>query len=256
MQYKYETKRDNYGDFAAGKVLYGYPGHAAFPARLASEIFRRCAGRLAARQVKGPYVLYDPCCGTAIHLATIAFLNWDLVDRIIASDISRKALEFAGKNLSLLTERGMTRRIDEIEAMIERYEKDSHRRALAAATTLRDWLVRHANRRQIESHRFRADATMPLPLVPPTAQRPIDIVFADVPYGRRSAWQRSAASQRSGEDPLQRMMSYLYRVLPRHAIVAIATPNRQKVTHHQYARLKQVRSGKRRVTLLSPDPGG
>lgn len=73
--HEYETDRESYALLSSGRVLYGYPGRAAFPARLASEVFSRCAARLAAERVDGPYVVYDPCCGTAIHLATMAFLT-------------------------------------------------------------------------------------------------------------------------------------------------------------------------------------
>lgn len=252
MRYKYETERESYALFSSGAVLHGYPGHAAFPARLASEVFRRCAARLAAEDVEGPYTIYDPCCGTAIHLATVAFLNWDLSNTIIASDIDRKALAFAGKNLSLLTVRGMERRIAQIAAMIGDYDKESHRRALAGAQQLRDRLVRYTQRRQVRTHLFGADATLTLPLRKKVPARGIDIVFADVPYGRRSTWRVSGDLTAAGDDAVRRMLSVLYELLPEHAMVAIATSNRQKVDHERYERLKQLRSGKRRMTLLSP----
>ena len=42
MQYKFVTERLNYDCYASGKVFYSFPGLAAFPVRLASEIFLQC----------------------------------------------------------------------------------------------------------------------------------------------------------------------------------------------------------------------
>src|SRR5690606_15960274 len=130
--------------------LRAYTGHAAFPARLASEIFQRCAAHLATEQIAGPYVLYDPVCGAAAHLATIAFLNWESIDTIIASDIDHTALQFASKNLALLSAAGMQRRIAQIETMLHNYGKDSHRQALHSARRLRDI----AGNRPLRTHLF------------------------------------------------------------------------------------------------------
>ena len=41
MQYKYVQEQSDYTDLSSGRVFYSLPGHPAFPAGLASEIFQR-----------------------------------------------------------------------------------------------------------------------------------------------------------------------------------------------------------------------
>ncbi|HEX6383703.1 MAG TPA: hypothetical protein VF177_03435, partial [Anaerolineae bacterium] len=133
MPYRFATESQNYSDYSSGRVFYSSPGYPAFPIRLASEIFRRC---LAVRQTNGltkPVVLYDPCCGGAYHLSTLAYLHWPAIDTIIASDIDAEILSVAARNLSLLTMAGLEKRIDEIVDMHARFGKSSHVAALESA---------------------------------------------------------------------------------------------------------------------------
>jgi hypothetical protein len=97
MKYLFATKRQNYSDYASGKVFYGLPEHPAFPIRLASEILQRC---FAKRKTRDRCVLHDPCCGGAYHLTTLAYLHWDRIDAIIGSDINADALALAERNLA------------------------------------------------------------------------------------------------------------------------------------------------------------
>lgn len=250
MKYDYASEDEPYALFAGGQVFHAYPGQAAFPARLASEILQRCAAHLAARQRPGPYRLYDPCCGAAAHLATMAFLHRRAIAALIASDIDPLALEFAAKNLQLLNARGMDRRIAQLSELLQRYGKASHRQSLAHARTLRARI----DARPLPTHLFRADATQPLPLAAASDHQPIDIVFADIPYGRRSQWQRANMPLPSDEEMAQQMLDNLHAVLPPHSIVAVASANRHKINHPDFQRLKQLRAGKRRITLLTPAP--
>jgi 23S rRNA (guanine2535-N1)-methyltransferase len=41
MEYRYTAERQNYEDFASGRVLYNQKGTTAFPVRLASELYQR-----------------------------------------------------------------------------------------------------------------------------------------------------------------------------------------------------------------------
>src|SRR5438128_795255 len=50
MPFKFAVERENYADYASGKVFYNLPGHPAFPVRLASEIFQPDALRKGAIQ--------------------------------------------------------------------------------------------------------------------------------------------------------------------------------------------------------------
>src|SRR3954454_13430762 len=101
MKYRFVPQRENYEDYAGGRVLFGRPGNTAFPVRLASEIFQRCADRLARSGVPPPYSIYDPCCGSGYLLTVIGLLHGDRIARILASDVNLHALEFAQRNLSL-----------------------------------------------------------------------------------------------------------------------------------------------------------
>ncbi len=114
MEYKYTQAHESYEMYAAGGVFYSAPGLTAFPVRLAVEIFRRCQAIRAAQGAQGPAVVYDPCCGGAYHLATMAYFNWDQIAGIYGSDIDEDALGVATRNLSLLTLDGMDRRIAEL----------------------------------------------------------------------------------------------------------------------------------------------
>jgi len=255
MRYQFATEELDYAPFAGGQVFYGLPGQAAFPARLASEVFLRCADRLAQDGVAGPYVVYDPLCGLAAHLATIALLHWPLVDTILGSDIEAGVAAVARRNLSLLTMAGMERRMAQLAGMIASYGKESHRLSLAHAEQLRDRLRAHLQSHEVRAHAFCADATQPPPLGSGSLQRPIDIIFADIPYGRRSTWRLPEAPAGAENDPLRQMLDALHGILPAHAVVAIATGNRQKVSHEKYERFSQLRAGKRRITLLRPAAG-
>ncbi len=246
MKYEFATEEENYAPFAGGQVFFGLPGQAAFPAQLASEVFLRCADRLAQDGVKGPYVVYDPLCGLAAHLATIALLHWPLVGTLLCADIEAKVAAVARRNLALLAMAGMEQRMAQLAEMGACYGKESHRLSLAHAEKLRDRLRDHLRSHEVRAHAFCADATQPPPLG--GLRRPVDIVFADIPYGRRSSWRLPEAES----EPVRLMLEALHGILPAHAVIAIASDNRQKVSHEQYERIKQLRAGKRRLTLLRP----
>ena len=117
MLYRFASERRDYSDYASGRVFMGRPGHPAFPIRLASELFQRCLAVRRAGGLTGPCVLYDPCCGGAYLLSTLAYLHWHEIDRVIGSDIDEEALALAARNLSLLTLEGLDRRIQDLAAM-------------------------------------------------------------------------------------------------------------------------------------------
>jgi 23S rRNA (guanine2535-N1)-methyltransferase len=70
VKYRFAVQRENYEDLSSGRVLYGQPGSTAFPVRIASEIFQRCAERLARLEAPPLYSLYDPCCGSWAQIST------------------------------------------------------------------------------------------------------------------------------------------------------------------------------------------
>jgi 23S rRNA (guanine2535-N1)-methyltransferase len=245
MEYIFATERSNYADLASGRVFYSLPGHPAFPIRLASEIYQRCLAYL--NKGRSPCTLYDPCCGAAYHLAVIAYLHWDSVFRLICSDTDAKAVQLAGRNLGLLTPAGMERRAREISAMVNLYDKASHKDALTSIQTLLQQIICLTNVRPLKTHVFQADATDPAGLAEGLQGSQIDIVFTDIPYGQHSQWVTS-----STEDPAWAMLEALRSVLTLDSIVAISADKDQKIAHPGYQRIEKLKLGKRQVVISRP----
>ncbi|HEX5837979.1 MAG TPA: hypothetical protein VFY26_09110 [Anaerolineales bacterium] len=250
MPYKFVQHSQDYSDLASGRVFYSLPGHPAFPVRLASEIFQRCiAARKAIYHESSPCTLYDPSCGAAYHLSVVAYLHREHIRRIIASDIDEKAVELAKRNLGLLNLTGLDRRIAEITAMFEEYQKDSHRSALESAYRIRNAIS--TPDQPLAANVFQADATDRQALLNNIQPGSVDIVFSDVPYGLHSQWQ--GFGERS--NPMASMLEAVFDILSPASILAIASDKQQKAAHEKYRRVEQFQVGKRRVVLLRPVPG-
>ncbi len=243
-KYKYAVARENFEDYSSGRVLYGSPGATNFPVRLASETFQRIAARLNEKEAPPPYVLYDPCCGGGYSATVLGYLHGEQIKKIYASDVSLEALELARRNLSLLTSDGLARRADELRALIERFDKPSHRDALDSSSRLKRALERlpHA----IETNCFRFDilgGADPSPEI-----EKVDLVFSDVPYGAATHWQGAA----TGLNPFQKLLDNLRNILAPASVVALTASKKQEISHDGYRRLKDIKIGKRRTILLEP----
>jgi hypothetical protein len=245
MPYRFVTERADYTDFSSGQVFYSQAGRPAFPARLASEIFQRCLAIRKANQLTNPITIYDPCCGAAHHLDVLAYLHWDSIGRIVASDIEAGAVELARRNLSLLSLNGMDRRIDELFNLLQQYGKESHQESLKSAQTLREQLA--AAKTEIETRVFQANALSSDEMKRGLQGQPVDVVFADVPYGQQSPWLGVA-----GANPLGGMLEALLSVLQPTSLVAIAADKAQKISHAGYKRVEQLKLGKRQAAILRP----
>lgn len=254
MPYRFASESQNYSDYSSGRVFYTSPGHPAFPIRLAGEIFQRCLALRQANGLTNPVVLYDPCCGSAYHLSTLAYLHWQAIDTIIASDIDEDILAVAARNLSLLTLAGLEKRIEEIVAMHTRYHKSSHAAALDSAQRFKHQLQERTKTHRVETRLFVADATDAKSLADRLAGQPIDVVISDVPYGQHSSWQESKSSPASSDSPLWQMLNALRPILSANAIVAIAANKAQKCIHEEYRRVERFQIGRRQVILLQPIP--
>jgi 16S rRNA G966 N2-methylase RsmD len=243
MKYLFATERQNYSDYASGRVFYSLPEHPAFPIRLASEILQRC---FAKRETVDRCVLYDPCCGGAYHLATLAYLHWERIDTILGSDVDKDALALAERNLALLTTPGLERRIAEIDRMQVAYNKASHEEALRSTERLQRRLQTALTSHQIKTRLFYADAMDSDAIQNELAGTHIDVIFTDVPYGKRSMWQSGRASQ----TPMDRLLESLLPILSSDTIVAIACNKQQKARHERYRQIERFRVGKRQVFIL------
>ncbi len=251
MQYKFAVEDQDYSDLASGRVFYSLPGHPAFPVRLASEIFQRClALRKSIYQNTAPCVLYDPCCGAAYHLSVLAFLHRELVRAVIGSDIDEKAVALARQNLGLLGIHGLDNRIGEITQLIDLYDKDSHKAALASCEVMKKTISAFPQTQLLFTETFQASAIDSKAITNNLKDRSIDVVFTDIPYGQHSQWHGSNSGD--PQNPTWLMLDALLNVLSPSSIVAIASDKRQKISHSNYQRIEHFIIGKRRVVILKP----
>jgi 23S rRNA (guanine2535-N1)-methyltransferase len=238
MTYRFALDHVDFTDLATGRVFQGLPGHPAFPVRLATEIFQRCAALADA----APYTIYDPCCGGAYLLSVIGMLHRDQIAYLCGSDIDPDALSLAERNLSLLTREGLTHRIAQIQDLLERYGKPSHAEALQSAERLRSL----AGSIDLPSRVFRADATSTSQITTELRDQRIDLVITDLPYGSQSAWQTAEQTQ----PPSWLLLDVLRSVIARDSVVAICANKQQKIAHEAYRRVEHFQIGKRRIVIL------
>ena len=254
MEYKFTQDRENYEMYASGGVIYSAPGHTAFPVRLATEIFRRCMAVRAAQGDSHPCILYDPCCGGAYHLTTLAYFNWDSIERIFASDIADGAVSLATRNLSLLHVIGIEKRIQELSTLYDQYSKQSHAAALINARALRQQLLLFLKKHAINPTLFRADATDRHAVSAGLAGVKPDLIIADIPYGWRSSWNSDSLALPSGADPVYLLLDALLPNLASKAVVAVATAKSVKVNHEGYQRVEKFKVGRRQIVILRRTP--
>jgi hypothetical protein len=262
MKYRFVRERGNYEDYASGRVLLGMPGNPAFPVRLASEVFQRCAAIHCAAGRTGPFRLYDPCCGAAYHLTVIGYLHLEQIRRIIASDTDPSALELAGRNLAMLSLAGIERRMAELAAMRDAFGKRSHADALASAGRLRDRLAAWPAEQHPQARLFLADVTDAASLGQALEGEEIDIVFTDVPYGWHSEWRTVGDPDAGRETPrtpgvasIRLMLESLRGVISGRTVVAVAADKAQEIAHPAYERLHRLKVGKRQMVILRPLAG-
>lgn len=229
----------NYEDYSSGRVIYSASGATNFPVRLSNQIFEKCVEYLKSKNNYGPYKVYDPFCGFAYTLTVIGFMHPSNVEALYASDVDKKSLEFAGKNLALLSSTGIDRRIAELEYLINTFDKDSHRAALASAHKLKSQIATS----NIEISSFHSDALAQA--TPPEFIHNIDIVIADLPYGRLTEWNDITEQNNS-----QTFLNNIRSCLASTSIIAITSDKKQIIDHQGYERIKKFNTGKRKTILL------
>jgi 23S rRNA (guanine2535-N1)-methyltransferase len=249
MPYKFALERVDYSYLASGKVFHALPGYPAFPIRLASEIFQRCLALRAAGGAAGRVTVYDPCCGGAYLLATLACLQGASIDSIFASDIEPQAVDLARRNLELLTAGGLDRRIGELTEMWNTYGKESHQSALRSAGRLREQILSLTLEHPIATRVFAADALDGTSLRDSLQGARVDLVITDVPYGRHSEWKQTTGAD---QPPEWRMLEALRGILSPGALAAVAAEKGRKVAHEAYTRVQKFQIGKRQVVILQP----
>jgi 23S rRNA (guanine2535-N1)-methyltransferase len=252
MPYKFATQQLDYSDLASGRALYSLPGHPAFPIRLTSEIFQRCVAWRAATSDALRHTVFDPCCGSAYHLSTLAYRHWPAIQGIVCSDINPQAVQVAARNLALLTPEGLDQRIQELTEKYHEYGNESFQVALKSAAVLRKQVTSLVTQHPIRTRVFQASTFDAEVLSSHLDDTRVDIVLTDVPYGQHSQWQVDSLDP--AQSPIGAMLSALQRVLHAGSIVAVASDKHQKVMHHGYERVEHFQLGKRQVVLLKPRP--
>ena len=233
-------RKVNYEDYSSGRVLYGAPKATNFPVSLTLEIFERCSEYLSKKGNLGPYVIYDPFCGVAYSLTVLGFLRGENIKEMFASDADKTILEFAHKNLSLLTVKGINNRIAELTKFIQEYKKDSHKEALKSAELLKT--KTESLNIKTEVFQFNVLNTDSLPKF----ANKIDIIIADVPYGKLTKWE----GLKEGTNPIQVFLDKIQDRLSKTAIVAIILDKKQDIKYDGYRKIKSFKIVKRKIVLL------
>jgi len=229
MIYKYAAKL-NYEYLAAGGVLKSYQGNTNFPVRLGHEIFNRC---LEHCEGKEQISFYDPMCGSGYLLTTIAVLNFEKIQSIYASDIDLKVLEVAKKNLRLLTKEGISERQEEIKAMIELYDRASHKTNLAYIKNFEETVAK-----DIPFDVFQRDLFSD----PLDSKITPDIVMMDLPYDKVVSYKGAFS-----ENNLKNQIAAL---IQNKTVVAVIKNKIQKLKIElQSNRLEKFNIGKRIVEI-------
>jgi 23S rRNA (guanine2535-N1)-methyltransferase len=236
MFYKYYEK-ENFENFACGRVIYNKPGVPNFPIKLGFEIFKRC---LEYSNKSKKICLYDPCCGGAYLLTTIGLLNDDAIDKIIGSDINQESIELAHKNLSLLTLQGLEERKIQIETLYKKFEKESHFEALKSIEIFKNIINQRHHMPACEL--FVADALDENSLK--QDQFIADIIITDVPYGNIVNWESKE------ENMINILLDRLMKVQDNNSVMAIIYDKTQKIDNNKYTRVEKFKAGKRIVEIL------
>lgn len=166
----------------------------------------------------------------------LGFLNQGIISEIVGSDIDSDFLRVAENNLSLLTNDGISRRIDEIKIMQEKYQKESHNDAMRSAYHLKEMI-----RSNISIKLFQANVLENIELL-----KIPDIIITDVPYGNLVSWE-------NGSEGVSKLMKVIVDVCGEHTIVAVSMDKKQKISSDRFIRLEKQHIGKRKFEIYKLD---
>lgn len=165
-------------------------------------------------------------------LTILGLLKSNSIANLYGSDIDAKSLKLAEDNLSLLTGSGIRKRRGEIEALYDKYEKESHREALISVDRIEKLLTK-----EIKANVFPRNAlqTSDLPFIP-------DIIITDVPYGNLVEWDDSSKG-------VNQLMNVVSSVCGKDTIVCICMDKKQKIQTDLFHRLEKQVIGKRKFEI-------
>ncbi len=243
MSYELATENINYEDYSSGRVLYNQQGATSFPVRLTCEIFLRCAAILEREGNHGPYQVFDPLCGGAYSLTILGLFYSQKINKIVASDIDEAIIELANKNLSLLTEDGLAKRMQQINNLYQEYGKESHKDALQSGEKFQELLRQMPHK--IETNCFVSDA---MNLKHSFISDKIDIVMTDLPYGEVVDW----VNVDSESEAIRLLLENLHPILAKSSVVAVTSRKKAEIQNKNYKRVDKFNVGKRQIVLLQP----
>ena len=229
MKFEY-TAAANYADLAGGQVLYSAPGYPGFPVRLTLELFER-ARLLTGRSRVG---VWDPMCGAGTIVTTLGLARGEAITHILATDISEAATTLAAKNLELLTEDGLLRRARSLAGRspgrVEAAERLRRRRHGAEPIATRVSVMDAT--REFDADRLPLDG--------------IDVVIADLPYGKQTAWTSDI------RHPSLQMLYQLREQLHDHAVIVLCS-NRRTDFQNLPKSLRAFKHGNRIIKFYRAD---
>ena len=232
MEYRYAVN-ENYEDFSSGRVFKNMNGVPNFPVRLIKEIFERC---VSYSNKKKDLIVYDCCCGGGYALSVLGFCYNHQITKVIGSDIDPAMLSVAAGNLELLSHDGLKRRIEEIQSMIDQFQKQSHEAALQSAKKLQNLLTKEMKTKLFCANVFE---------LTPFEDSP-DIIITDVPYGNLVTWH-------GNDHTVDLLLESLAKVCKQDTIVAICMDKKQKCSQTMYRRLEKQTIGKRKFEIFAMD---
>ncbi|WP_440897138.1 N-6 DNA methylase [Amphibacillus sp. Q70] len=240
MKFEFETIKKDYGDFSSDRVLINAPRTPAFPVRIASEIMARC---LSFTDSSDGISIYDPCCGGGHLLTVIGFLYSANLNKVYGTDIDARALDYAKRNLNLLTMEGLLQRKKSIECNYNKYGKQPQLEALRSVNRLASMLI-DSNKSLKDIQCLKWDITS----TKPPLSREINIVITDLPYGNMAHWEGIMKN-----NPTEQMLNNIYQILDlNNSVVAIVSNKKQRIKHECFKQVKRLKHGKRQFTFLRP----
>ncbi|MCD9185059.1 MAG: hypothetical protein LUM44_01390 [Pyrinomonadaceae bacterium] len=247
MQYKYNVKKENYSLFSSGNVLYSISGQPAFPVRLSSEIYQRCAEILNGKNIKPPYSIYDPFCGSGYLITTLGFLHGNTISNLTASDISNTAVELARRNLNLLTDKGLNSREEELVKLFTTFQKESHLEAIEKIKRLRTEFATLQTEKIVKKV-FQADALSKESIEKNVSLASIDIAISDIPYGQQTNW---LLEDNSLNDPVIGFLETIRHFVKSEGLIVLTTQSRIKFTENpNFKKVHSFKVGHRHIYLI------
>ena len=234
MTYRYVVERTDHSALASGHVLRSAPGFPGFPVRLADELFQRAAVHTGLPAVR----LWDPCCGSGYLATVLGLLHRERIASVRATDVDPDAVELAGRNLRLLTGRGLAEREKELRRSARDFGRPS-------------FVERAEDARELARGLSRAGGDLPHEAAVSdvfASGEPVaaDLVVTDVPYGEMTDW----AGEVPEDEPVSGLLASLGRVLPPEAVIVVTARTRRIPLPEGVRALERVRIGVRAAALV------